>query len=105
MAQSNEQNIWLRGLQRLREAVAGHRKLVLALILILTGASLFGMSRLAYNHDLDVMLPADEQVRRTMQFLREANFSHDVILSLRLREGAHTPEDLQVVAEQLCQTI
>lgn len=105
MGEQSDQSFWARAYQRLWEAVAGHRRLVIGLSALLALLSVLGISRISYNHDLDVMLPADELVQRTMHFLRTANFSHDVILSLRLNDERHTPEDLQATTEGLLASI
>src|ERR1035437_9572668 len=89
------------GYQRLWEAIARRRKLVAGVLGLLILASIIGIGRLSYNDNIDVMLPADAVVQRTMRFLRSANLSHDVIISLRLNNSRHSSQELLDVTERL----
>jgi len=105
LAAFGRRNIMAEGYQSLWEAIGRHLKLVTVLMVVVILASIFGMRRLSYNHDVDVMLPADETVQRTMHFLRTANFSHEVILLLRTNDSRHSPVELLDVAERLLGSI
>ena len=89
------------GHQRLWEAIARHRKLVICVLGLVILASIIGIRRLSYNNNIDVMLPADPVVQRTMHFLRTANLSHDVIISLNLNDNRHSSQELLDVTERM----
>ena len=77
------------------------KRLIAGLAAILTVAAAFGLGSISLENDLELMLPGDDQIRRSMSFLRESHFSDDVIVSLELRSPDRSAEDLIRVAEQL----
>jgi uncharacterized protein len=101
MADSRSLNAPPDGHQRLWEAVARRRKLAIGVLALVILSSLIGIRRLSYNNNIDIMLPADPVVQRTMHFLRTANLSHDVIISLSLNDNRHSSQELFDVTDRL----
>lgn len=58
-----------------------HRIIVVSLLAALTAAAVLGITQIEFDSSLDVMLPADESVRRSVRFLRSAKFSDKVVAS------------------------
>jgi predicted exporter len=77
------------------------KRLMAGLAAILTAAAAIGLESLSLENDLELMLPGDEQVRRSMRFLRESRFSDDVVVSLELKSPDRSPADLIRAAGQL----
>jgi predicted exporter len=65
-------------LERRRRWVAG----VLVAVLVLSGVALL---RLRFDNTLDLMLPANSPAQRMIAFLRDANFSNKIVISLESR--------------------
>ena len=80
---------------------SGRRRLMLGLAAILTAAAAVGAGSLSLANDLELMLPGDDQIRRSMRFLRESHFSDDVVVSLERRSSDASLEDLIRAADQL----
>ena len=70
------------------------KRLITGLAAVLTVAAAIGLESISLENDLELMLPGDEQVRRSMRFLRESRFSDDVVVSLGLRSPGRSPADL-----------
>ena len=80
---------------------ARRKRLILGLAAILTAAAAIGLQSISLENNLELMLPADDQIRRSMRFLQESNFSDDVIVSLALRSPDRSTEELIQAARQL----
>lgn len=77
------------------------RKWVLSLVLAVTtvaGACLFYTS---FEGNIDLMLPPDKEIARSMDFLRGSSFSDKVIVSVALTDPAKTKKDLFLAVDQL----
>lgn len=74
---------------------------VLALVAAVTIASLVGLSFIRYEGNIDLMLPPDKEVTRSMQFLRDSNLSDKIIISLALNAPDRDKKDLLLAADQL----
>jgi len=77
------------------------KRLIAGLAAILTAAAAIGLQWISLENDLELMLPADQEVRRSLRFLQESDFSDDVIVSLALRSPDRSPEELIQAAGEL----
>jgi predicted exporter len=82
-----------------------HKRLLLIIVSGLTAAALVVLSFIRYEGRIDVMLPPDQDVTRTMQFLRDSNLSDKVIISLALTDPAKDKKDLFIAADQLASSL
>lgn len=83
------------------DACSRRKRLMVGLAALLTVAAAIGLESISLENDLELMLPGNEQVRRSMRFLRESRFSDDVVVSLRLESPSQSSADLIRAAEQL----
>ena len=65
---------------------------VLAAGIILISA--IGLRSISFDNNIELMLPANPEILRSMRFLRESHLSDKVILSLRLKSPEYTTHDL-----------
>jgi predicted exporter len=77
------------------------KRLITGLAAGIAVAAALGLGAISLENDLELMLPADEGIRRSMRFLQESHFSDDVIISLGLRSAAGSPEKLLHAAKKL----
>ena len=59
---------------------------MLTLLLSLTILSIFGLRHLDFNNNIENMLPAGVNIKRSISFLRESNISDKVILSISCKK-------------------
>ncbi len=83
------------------DACRRRKRLMMGLAAILTAAAAIGIQWISLGNDLELMLPGDDQVRRSMRFLRESRFSDDVVVSLELRSPDRSSTDLIRAAGRL----
>ncbi len=72
---------------------------VLAAGIILISA--IGLRSISFDNNIELMLPANPEILRSMRFLRESNLSDKVILSLRLKSPEYITHDLIQAVDQL----
>jgi predicted exporter len=85
--------------------VQKRKGLVIGLLGGLIVASVIGLKFVKYNNNIEVMLPQKASVQNTMRFLREANFSDKLVISLKLNNKLQTTQDLIFAADQLAASI
>jgi uncharacterized protein len=69
-------------------AVEGRLRTVLAILVFISLSSVFTFLYIPFDKTLEVMLPQEGEIPRTLRFLREAKFSDKVVLSFcRAGEG------------------
>ncbi|MEI6563660.1 MAG: hypothetical protein WCO42_05050 [bacterium] len=76
---------------RLFSCLERHRGLVIGLLFACVALSGISLIWLRFDNTLDLMLPSGSPAQRMMTFLREANFSNKIVISLEARdqETAH----------------
>lgn len=79
---------------RVFQMLERRRGLVLGLLIAVLALSFFSLRRLQFDNTLDMMLPADSPAKRMMAFLRDANLSNKVIISLENRDASASREKL-----------
>ena len=90
---------------RIYDFLQKRRLLVAYLIIAVILASVIGLRLVQYNNDIGLMLPQDKKVQRSMQFLREANFSDKLVISLKLEDPNRSSEDLISTADQFSRSL
>jgi predicted exporter len=85
----------------LNTIVRQQKKLVVTLVLLLTAIAGTALFFTHYEGNIDLMLPPDKEIARSMDFLRGSNFSDKVIVSVALTDPAKTKKDLFLAVDQL----
>jgi len=88
-------------LSRIYSVVQKYKIPIAGLIGILILLSLVALRSVKYNSNIELMLPMDKDVQRSMRFLRESNFSDKLIISLGLKDAQHSTEDLIAATDRL----
>ncbi len=60
-----------------------------------------GIRFISFDNDIELMLPANPEILRSLRFFRESNISDKVILSLKLKSQERTTHDLIQAVEKL----
>ncbi len=82
-----------------------HKRLVLIFVALVTAGAVLGLSFIRYEGSVDLMLPPDKDVTRSMQFLRDSSLSDKVIISLALTEPDKDKKDLFAAVDQLAASL
>jgi predicted RND superfamily exporter protein len=82
-----------------------HKRLVLIFVALVTAGSVFGLSLIRYEGSVDLMLPPDKDVTRSMQFLRDSSLSDKVIISLALTKTDRDKKDLFAAVDKLAASL
>lgn len=70
-------------------------KLITACIFfIVIAVSVAGIFFVSFDNNMELMLPQNDQIIKSMRFLRESNFSDKIIISLKLKDSNRTDLDL-----------
>jgi uncharacterized protein len=76
------------------EAVARRKKAVLWLVAIVSILASVGVFFVRYESSIDLMFPDNRDIRRSIDFLRDAKLSDKVVISLALTDPAKSKDDL-----------
>ena len=72
---------------------------VLAATVIIT--AIIGLKSISFDNNIELMLPGNDEVYRSIRFLRESNLSDKVILSLGLTSSEYTTKDLIAAVKKI----
>lgn len=87
-------------------ALLERRRIVLfAVVGTMLAISGLGLIRLRFDNTLDLMLPAGSPAQRMMAFLRDANFSNKIVISLETRDAAVPRQALIGAADALAASL
>ncbi len=78
-----------------------NKKIILILIAVLTVAAIINLRFISLDNDISVMLPKNKNIRRSLDFLEDENFSGKVIIWLQLKSSDYTSADLISVSQTL----
>lgn len=81
------------------------RKLVIGTVLAGTVAAGAGLFFIRYGGNIDLMLPPDPEITRSINFLRDSNLSDKIVISLTLTDPAKSKKDLFFAADQLAASL
>jgi predicted exporter len=87
------------------ELALARKRLVLVLVALVTAGAVLGLSFIRYEGSVDLMLPPDRDVTRSMQFLRDSSLSDKVIISLALTSADRDKSDLFAAVDQLATSL
>ena len=82
-----------------------YKKHVLWSVLFLTAAAGIGLIFIKFEGNIDLMLPDDKEIHRSISFLRDSNLSDKVIVSLSLTSRDKDKKDLFYAADQLAASL
>jgi predicted exporter len=85
--------------------VLKRKGMVLGVVIALTVAAAVGLAFIAYEGNLDLMLPPDPEVSRSIDFLRDSSLSDKIIISLALTDAGKDKKDLFLAADQLAASL
>jgi predicted RND superfamily exporter protein len=87
------------------ELAFAHKRLVLIVVGLISVAAAIGLSFVRYEGSVDVMLPPDPEVVRSMRFLKDSSLSDKVIISLTLNGADRDKSDLFRAVDQLAASL
>jgi predicted RND superfamily exporter protein len=85
--------------------VRRHDRAVLGLVALVTALAGAGLVNIRYEGRIDLMLPPDRDVTRSMDFLRDANLSDKTVISLSLTDPTRDPQDLLAATDTLAASL
>lgn len=90
---------------RIYSFVKNHIILISFVIGILNIISLVGLFFVEYDNNIEVMLPADRDISRSLKFLRDSNFANKIIISLSLVSPDKDKKDLINAVDRLAASL
>lgn len=87
------------------DSVATHKRLTAIIALLLTIASGLGLFYIRFDNNVELMLPANDEIYQSMRFLRESDISDKVIISFQLKSSQFTTVDLIAAVDTLCASL
>ena len=82
-----------------------HKKWVIGIVLLVTAAASAGLFFARYEGNIDLMLPPDKEITRSMDFLRDSSLSDKVVVSLALTDPGKTKKELFVAVDSLAASL
>jgi len=92
-------------LRLIHDFLENKKKLVLWIVVLLIAAASIGLPFYQFEGNIDLMLPNDRDIRRSINFLRDSKLSDKVIISLALTSSDKTRKDLFNAADQLAASL
>ena len=90
---------------RVFAAVEKNKRLVLLLLLALTGAAVISLRYVPFENTLELMLPEGSGVQRMIATLRDANFSDKVVITLEQKQPTADSAELLAAADRLAASL
>jgi len=87
------------------QLVHNQKRLVIGSVLVLTIAAGIGLFFIRYEGNIDLMLPPDPEVSRSINFLRDSSLSDKIIVSLALTDPTKSKKDLFLAADKLAASL
>ncbi|MFA5394205.1 MAG: hypothetical protein WC338_07130 [Candidatus Ratteibacteria bacterium] len=82
-----------------------NRWLVFALFLFVIVASFVGLRFVSFDNNIELMLPRDKDVLRSLRFFKESQFSNRVVISLGLKSSSSNIDDLIRATDSLAESL
>jgi len=86
--------------ERLFLFVHRRKKAVIGTVLAVTAAAAAFLPFVRYEGNIDLMLPPDPEVTRSLRFLRDSSLSDKIVVSLELTDPAKDKKDLFAAVDQ-----
>ncbi len=83
------------------QLAGNHRKAVLATVVAVSVAAAAALFFVRYEGSIDIMLPPDPEITRSLNFLRDSSLSDKIIVSVALTDPAKNKKDLFLTTDQL----
>jgi predicted exporter len=83
------------------DTLSRRKRVVVGLAVVATVASGIGVKSLSLDNNVELMLPGNDEIRRSIRFLRESHFSDKVIISLAMEPSDQSQEELFQAVRQL----
>ena len=90
---------------RLYGSIQRSKWLVAVLAAAIIIAAVIGLKSVCFDNNIELMLPGNDEVYRSIRFLRESNLSDKVILSLGLTSSEYTIKDLIDAVKKLKESL
>ncbi|MFW9817800.1 MAG: hypothetical protein ACFFEW_17935, partial [Candidatus Thorarchaeota archaeon] len=90
---------------RIFDGVSRGKRLVVTLVIVATVAAGIGLRSISLENDVRLMLPADDEIHRSMRFLQDSHFSDKVIISLEVESASRFPAGLREAVGQLRESL
>lgn len=78
-----------------------YKWLVAILTLVIIASAIIGLKFISLNNNIESILPGNEEVYRTLSFLRESNLSNTVIISLKMESPDYSIQKLIEATDRL----
>jgi uncharacterized protein len=89
----------------LHQLVLTQKKWVLGFVILATVGAGTGLYFVRYEGNIDIMLPPDKEISRSMDFLRDSSLSDKIIVSLAMNDPAKNKKDLFLAVDQLAASL
>src|ERR1700690_2803471 len=89
----------------LYQFVLKQKKVVLGFVILATVFAGAGLYFVRYEGNIDIMLPPDKEISRSMDFLRDSSLSDKIIVSLAINDLGKNKKDLFLAVDQLAATL
>ncbi len=76
------------------DAVSRRKRLVVALVAVVAVAAGIDLKSITFDNNIEMMLPGDDEIARSIRFLRESHFSDKVVMSLEVEPSDHSAQEL-----------
>ncbi len=83
------------------DVVRTHKRWVLLIVGAITLLSMVGLAFIRYEGNIDLMLPPDKDITRSLQFLRDSNLSDKIVISLAVTAPDKGKKELFLAVDQL----
>lgn len=90
---------------RLYNSIQRNKWLVAVLAAAIIIAAVIGLKSVNFDNNIELMLPGNDEVYRSIRFLRESNLSDKVILSFGLKSSEYTTKDLIAGVKKLKESL
>jgi len=81
------------------------KKWIFGFVFLVTSTAGIGLLYTRYEGNIDLMLPPDKAIMRSMDFLRDSSLSDKMIVSLALTDSGKTKKDLFAAVDQLAASL
>jgi predicted exporter len=85
----------------LYQLVLRQKKRVIGFVVLATIVAGAGLYFIRYEGNIDIMLPPDKEISRSMDFLRDSSLSDKIIISLALTDPGKNKKDLFLAVDRL----
>jgi len=89
----------------LHEFIQSHKRVVLIAVVLMTVLAAIGLHFITFESTIDVMLPHEQGIHRSIRFLRDSKLSDKVVVSLSLTSSDKGRKELIRAVDQLAASL